>query len=68
VNIRGYFCSILSCFDLEGEMALRARLILADLHKKQGRQAEVEALLNELVALSDAVSKDQRAAKAGCKR
>ena len=47
----------------EREAALRARLILAALHKKQGRQTEAEGLLNELVALSDAALKDHQAAK-----
>jgi tetratricopeptide (TPR) repeat protein len=31
----------------EGEAACRARLILASLHKKQGRQTEAEGLLND---------------------
>jgi tetratricopeptide (TPR) repeat protein len=47
----------------EGEMALRARLILASLDKKQGRQTEAEGLLNELVAISDAALKDYQAPK-----
>src|SRR5215510_14293605 len=47
----------------EREAALRARLILADVYKKQGRQTEAEGLLNELTAIADAALKENQAAK-----
>jgi tetratricopeptide (TPR) repeat protein len=45
----------------ESEAALRARLILAALYRKQGCQTESDVLLNELVALSDAALKRYQA-------